>query len=100
MVAIPLGFFVVEESTGLTFVSRGDSTTLSDSSGNVFGITADGHLTENGSNIPGGGGSAQFTVFNDELVAQDANSGNWFRWTGSIFESTDPPPGAPPNPLG
>lgn len=60
---------------------------ITDSSGNVWTLTASGSVFENGSAVPGGGTTSQLTYVSatNTIWGQDAGSGQWYSWNGSIW---------------
>ena len=56
---------------------------LIDSAGNVWLITADGSIQENGQWTPGGGGTAALTIVNGTVYGEDNSGKGWFALSGS-----------------
>jgi predicted esterase len=74
----------------LTTTSGGS---LKDSAGNVWTLTSGGSVTENGTAIPGGGGTKAFAIVNNLYYGQDASSGLWYTYstTGQSWASASAP---------
>jgi dienelactone hydrolase len=77
---------------------------LTDASGNVWTLPG-GAVTENGTPVPGGGGTAAFAIADGKLYGQDAASGSWYTystqsqaWTSSAAPSLIPGPTQTPGP--
>jgi hypothetical protein len=69
--------------------------TLTDAAGNVWLITANGSIQENGQWTPGGGGTAALTIANGTVYGEDATGKGWFALSGSgqYWISSPTPPG-------
>jgi hypothetical protein len=65
-----------------------------DASGNVYTIDAAGNADENGSRIPGGGGTSAMEYADGVVYGQDATTGQWYTWN----QVTWTPSSAPPTP--
>lgn len=55
---------------------------VTDTSGNVWAITASGSITENGQWTPGGGGTKALTVIGGRVYGEDASGRGWFVLSG------------------
>jgi hypothetical protein len=56
---------------------------LTDAGGNVWLITEDGSIQENGQWTPGGGGTAALTIMNGTVYGLDASGKGWFTLSGN-----------------
>ncbi|HEY2748889.1 MAG TPA: cellulase family glycosylhydrolase [Polyangia bacterium] len=65
----------------LTTTSGGS---ITDASGNVWTLSSSGTVMDNGVAVAGGGGTARLTYVaaTQTIWGQDANSGNWYAWSG------------------
>lgn len=79
------------ESPNQTVISPG-SGSITDAAGNVFTIDAAGNILENGKAITGGENTKAAEYYNHVSYFQDARTGAWFTWNGSIFVSATAPP--------
>jgi hypothetical protein len=68
--------------TVLTPTSGGS---ITDASGNVWTLTAEDDIDENGTAAPGGAGTSALTYVasTQTIWGQDATSGGWYSWNGS-----------------
>jgi hypothetical protein len=66
-------------------IAAGDGSTLTDSRGNVFSVTASGNAIENGSPIVDGSDTSALALVNGQVEGQDAHSQQWFTWNGSVW---------------
>jgi hypothetical protein len=69
------------------------SGSLTDAGGNVWLITANGSIRENGQWTPGGGGTAALTIVNGVVYGLDSTGKGWFTLSGRYWTSSAAPPG-------
>ena len=81
----------------LTLTSGGS---LQDAAGNTWTLATNGDFDENGTSVPGGTGTAQFTIANDVEYGLDAQGSGWYAYspTTQSWASSAPPPGLYPPP--
>ena len=60
-----------------------DSGSLTDANGNLWLITSDGSIQENGQWTPGGGGTAALTISNGIVYGEDATGKGWLALSGN-----------------
>jgi beta-glucanase (GH16 family) len=65
---------------GLTTASGGS---MKDTAGNVWTLTAGGNIAKNGQQIPGGEGTAGFTIVNNVCYGMDASGSGWYSYNPS-----------------
>ena len=84
----------VSWAAGAQTITPGNGT-LTDAAGNVWLITANGSIQENGQWTPGGGGTAALTIANGTVYGEDATGKGWFALSGSgqYWISSPTPPG-------
>lgn len=75
-----------------TEIFPGDGHSFQDDTGNTYTLSADHHAVENGTNIPGGGGTGAMELYNHQVYGQDAASGSWYTWDQHIWSSSAAPP--------
>ena len=70
------------------------SGSLTDASGNVWVISANGGIYENGQGVPGGGGTAALTIQNGVVYGLDAHGRGWLTLssTGQYWTPSPSPP--------
>ncbi len=78
----------------MAYITRGVGT-FTDTSGNLYALDSSGDAEENGSPIPGGGGTAAMEYYSGLVYAQDSTSSEWFTWNQSTWLSSG---AAPPTP--
>jgi hypothetical protein len=49
----------------------------------VWTLTSGGVIMENGSAVPGGGGTSKLTYVNSNIYGQDSGSGSWYEWAAA-----------------
>lgn len=76
-----------------SYITAGNGS-FTDNSGNVWTITTNNDLQENGASLPGdaGGGTSAAEYYNNTVYAQDATTGQWYTWDGQFFTQSSAPP--------
>jgi hypothetical protein len=68
-----------------------------DAAGDVWTLTATGDVDKNGASVPGGGGIAALTYFNNTIWGKDATNSHWYTYSNGILKGpVAPPPTAAP----
>ena len=68
-----------------------------DAAGDVWTLTATGDVDKNGASVPGGGGIAALTYFNNTIWGKDATNSHWYTYSNGIWKGpVAPPPTAAP----
>jgi endoglucanase len=68
------------------------SGSFTDASSNVYSLDSSGNAIENGTAIPGGAGTSAMELFGGQIYAQDAVTGAWFIFNGTVFTAASAPP--------
>lgn len=97
MLALAAPVVAATPSPSGTIITPGKGS-ITDSSGNVYVITAAGAIQKNGNALPGGGGTGEIEYYNSVVYFQDASSHTWYTWNGTYFvgstgPTSDPLPG-------
>jgi cellulase (glycosyl hydrolase family 5) len=94
---------VIDADSPQIVLTRSSGGSITDAFGNVWTLTPWGDIEENGSPVPGGGGTSALTYVasTQTIWGQDAASGQWYSWTGTSWDgpTSDDPVGsaAPPS---
>ena len=68
-----------------------------DAAGDVWTLTATGDVDKNGASVPGGGGIAALTYFNNTIWGKDATNSHWYIYGNTTWKGpVAPPPTAAP----
>jgi hypothetical protein len=57
-----------------------------DAAGDVWTLTATGDVDKNGASVPGGGGIAALTYFNNTILGKDATNSHWYTYSNGILK--------------
>ena len=68
----------LEPTLGLTTQSGG---WVQDAAGNIWTLTSSGSVKENGTAVPGGSGTAELTLVNNVVYAEDAGGTGWYTYS-------------------
>jgi hypothetical protein len=88
----PIGSNVCGDCSCQIVLTTTSGGSIMDDSGNVWTLLASGQIDENGSAVAGGGGTSGLTFAAASIWGRDAASGNWYAWTGAMWDG----PGASP----
>jgi beta-glucanase (GH16 family) len=68
----------IPQTGNLTTTSGG---TMKDAAGNTWTLSTSGSVNENGTPVPGGSGTSEFTIVNNVVYGQDAGGTGWYTYS-------------------